>query len=238
VDEGEAVGLPSKKLEEWYSKLFKPNEARGISYFMYYIAALTFCKENDITSIVRGHEVQKYGYFEHKYRKKDREYPLVITVFSAPNYCDMYENRAAILKINNDNYDFIQQAWVDHPYDLPDFQNAFAFSLPFLSENVTKFCFNILSICNDNESEDEENQREQREQREQQERIRKKILNMGRIMKGLQNQRLEREKRLKPINNLNLDSSTSDRFKAIVEADTGENLPRSENVLSNQKQIS
>jgi len=29
------------------------------------------------------------------------EFPVVITVFSAPNYCDVYNNKGAIVKFNN-----------------------------------------------------------------------------------------------------------------------------------------
>ena len=28
------------------------------------------------------------------------EFPVCITIFSAPNYCDVYNNKAAIIKLN------------------------------------------------------------------------------------------------------------------------------------------
>ena len=34
------------------------------------------------------------------------EFPTVITVFSAPNYCDVYNNKGAILKFNVNSYKF------------------------------------------------------------------------------------------------------------------------------------
>jgi serine/threonine-protein phosphatase 2B catalytic subunit len=52
-------------------------------------------------SVIRAHEVQQYGYAEHWFKQDslraadDTEFrvPPVITVFSAPNYCDLYQNK-------------------------------------------------------------------------------------------------------------------------------------------------
>lgn len=46
--------------------------------------------------------------------------PTVITVFSAPNYCDRYDNQGAILKIDMalDGFQFLQYSCVPHP--VPD----------------------------------------------------------------------------------------------------------------------
>ena len=38
----------------------------------------------------------------------DQNFPAVITVFSAPNYCDFYNNKGAIMKMENNGID-IQQ---------------------------------------------------------------------------------------------------------------------------------
>lgn len=94
------------------------------------------------------------GYKLHKFKKFDLKQAPVITVFSAPNYCDMYatshcacyscltspryENWAAWLIVDRDNYTFGQVAWVDHPYYLPNFSNAIAFTFPFVVENCTR----------------------------------------------------------------------------------------------------
>jgi serine/threonine-protein phosphatase 2B catalytic subunit len=63
----------------------------------------------------------------------------VVTVFSAPNYCDMYQNQAAYLRLYDDRFEFAQTDWVDHPFYLPSFQDAFAFSMPHLLEHVSNF---------------------------------------------------------------------------------------------------
>ena len=46
--------------------------------------------------------------------------PLVITVFSAPNYCDRYENKAAFLTLGRalNEFQFVQYDCVEHP--IPD----------------------------------------------------------------------------------------------------------------------
>ena len=50
--------------------------------------------------LIRAHEVKQDGYEMYLWEGKD-SFPLVITVFSAPNYCNSYGNRAAILFSNN-----------------------------------------------------------------------------------------------------------------------------------------
>lgn len=32
-------------------------------------------------------------------------FPLVITVFSAPNYCGTYNNKGAVIMVSNNDYD-------------------------------------------------------------------------------------------------------------------------------------
>merc|ERR1712228_5736 len=77
-----------------------------------------------------------------------------ITVFSAPNYCDMYKNKAAILKYNGQNLEIKQFSWVDHPYWLPGFGNAISFSMPYAMEKVFKILKAILGLCTDDELND------------------------------------------------------------------------------------
>jgi serine/threonine-protein phosphatase 2B catalytic subunit len=47
--------------------------------------------------MIRAHEVELDGYKMH-YWNGLKEFPMVITLFSAPNYCDVYNNKAAIIK--------------------------------------------------------------------------------------------------------------------------------------------
>jgi serine/threonine-protein phosphatase 2B catalytic subunit len=73
------------------------------------------------------------GYKEHDFLTRDT---LCITIFSAPNYCDLYENQGAVLAATKDGYSFRQYTSVKHPFYLPDFSDAFSYAVPFLMENL------------------------------------------------------------------------------------------------------
>ena len=75
----------------------KPNQARGCSYYFGYEITKQFCDKNKIMSIIRAHEAQAEGYRMYEWFGKDK-FPTVITVFSAPNYCDFYNNCGAVVK--------------------------------------------------------------------------------------------------------------------------------------------
>lgn len=68
-----------------------------------------FCEKNGLDAIIRSHEVRMDGYEEEHDGK-------CITVFSAPKYCDMTENRGAYINIGPDyNLRFAQFDAVPHP---------------------------------------------------------------------------------------------------------------------------
>ena len=85
------------------------NHVRGCSYFFSYPAACNFLEKNNLLSIIRAHEAQDAGY--RMYRKtRTTGFPSVMTIFSAPNYLDVYNNKAAVLKYENNvmNHQTIQ----------------------------------------------------------------------------------------------------------------------------------
>ncbi|KAJ6548694.1 Metallo-dependent phosphatase-like protein [Mycena capillaripes] len=76
---------------------FLHNHVRGCSYLFTYQAVCNFLERDNLLSIIRAHEAQDSGY--RMYRKtKTTGFPSVMTIFSAPNYLDMYINKAAVIK--------------------------------------------------------------------------------------------------------------------------------------------
>jgi hypothetical protein len=101
------------------------------------------------------------GYSKHFYGRQDRSDPYVITIFSAPNYCDTYGNQAAFINYEGPKYTFVQTVAQPHPYVLPGFQNALSYTMPFVSEHCkpmhdpcrlshvpgVKFWATLIGIC-------------------------------------------------------------------------------------------
>ena len=101
-------------------------------YFSY-AASCDFLQQNNLLSIIRAHEAQDAGY--RMYRKSQTTgFPSLITIFSAPNYLDVYNNKAAVLKYENNVMNIRQFNCSPHPYWLPNFMDVFTWSLPFVGE--------------------------------------------------------------------------------------------------------
>ena len=77
---------------------YRPNDVRGCSYFYGADAVIKFLDKNNLLSVLRAHEAQIEGYKMHKW--SNSEFPVVITIFSAPNYCDVYGNKGALIKFD------------------------------------------------------------------------------------------------------------------------------------------
>jgi serine/threonine-protein phosphatase 2B catalytic subunit len=79
---------------------FMFNQPRECSYKFGLKPVKKLLKENHLLSVIRGHEVQIDGYKFHRWGGK-QAFPSLITVFSAPNYCGSYKNKAAVVLLNN-----------------------------------------------------------------------------------------------------------------------------------------
>jgi len=79
-----------------------PNAKRGCSYFYGWAAVEQFLVKNDLDLIVRAHEAQDVGHAWHLAKKRSGGGELVLTVFSAPNYCGTYGNYGSIVMMKGD----------------------------------------------------------------------------------------------------------------------------------------
>ena len=104
---------------------------------------MPFLKKNNVLAIIRAHESLPDGYKMHRWNGTN-DFPLVITVFSAPNYCDVYKNKGAIVKFENNTLNIQQYNSAKHPYHLQNFMDVFAWSIPYVCSKVIEI---ILSIC-------------------------------------------------------------------------------------------
>ena len=176
--------------QEKTNESFVHNHVRGCSYFFTYNAACQFLERNQLLSIIRAHEAQDAGY--RMYRKtKTTGFPSVMTIFSAPNYLDVYNNKAAVLKYENNVMNIRQFNCTPHPYWLPNFMDVFTWSLPFVGEKITDMLIAILNICSKEELEEEEEEdqipitptssTEEEDSAERRTVIKNKILAVGRM---------------------------------------------------------
>jgi serine/threonine-protein phosphatase 5 len=69
----------------------------------------SFLKKNGMQLVIRSHEMKDDGYEEEHSGK-------LVTVFSAPNYCDQMGNKGALLRFDhNGEYEVKQFTAVPHP---------------------------------------------------------------------------------------------------------------------------
>ena len=134
---------PIDKDEEAKKILYLPNKMRNCSYIFGAKAVKPLLEKNKYLSIIRAHETQLEGFKMHQWDQTS-DFPFVITIFSAPNYCDVYGNKAAVIKINNNMINIQQYNYSPHPFILPDFMNIFSWSIPFVSEKISEMLLQII----------------------------------------------------------------------------------------------
>lgn len=84
---------PSEDFGVEGGEFFSHNSVRGCSFYFTFAAACSFLNSNNLLSVIRAHEAQNDGY--RMYKKSSSGFPSVITIFSAPNYLDVYHNKGA-----------------------------------------------------------------------------------------------------------------------------------------------
>ncbi|XP_075242015.1 protein phosphatase 3 catalytic subunit alpha-like [Convolutriloba macropyga] len=126
------------------------NSSRQISYFYTYNAVCEFLKDNDLICVIRGHEAQDAGYRMYK-QSKHSKFPSLITIFSAPNYCETYGNKAVVLCYESGNLNLKTFLSQSHPYWLPNFQNGLVWSLPFAAKLITHLLLALCQVCTEEE---------------------------------------------------------------------------------------
>jgi serine/threonine-protein phosphatase 2B catalytic subunit len=171
--------------------LYLHNDLRGCSYVFSYNAVCQFLRNNHLLSIIRAHEAQDEGYRLYK-KNVLTGFPSVICIFSAPNYCDAYNNKAAIIRFNHNMMNIRQFSSSPHPYYLPNFMNAFTWSLPFVAEKVSDMLLTIWHLVDDefDEIADSSNPAGPAHQGDE---IRHKILAMGKVARMYKTLRDENE---------------------------------------------
>lgn len=100
--------------------------------FISYAAINNFLVKNKLLSVIRAHEAQFEGFKAYVWQKTD--FPQVITLFSAPNYCGTYANKGAIIKLNNNELQVKQYNFTPKPDMLLQLGDAFTWSLPLMSK--------------------------------------------------------------------------------------------------------
>lgn len=125
---------------------FIQNPERGYRGLRFsYGACKQFLKNNRLLSVIRAHEMQKEGYRAYR-TSLENNFPVLITVFSAPNYCDVHKNLGAYLKVDeNRHMKPFQFASKPHPFVLPRYENGNYknkdFLLLFEKEKIIRMLF-------------------------------------------------------------------------------------------------
>ena len=107
-------------------------------------------EKEGLKAIVRAHECKQRGYKFHQWNGTE-EFPPVITIFSAPNYCGTHDNQAAVLISKGDNVDI--KTFVEKkeciPYTLPEdpLLDAFTFFHDGLCGHVLEFLYEVLQTA-------------------------------------------------------------------------------------------
>lgn len=131
---------------------FTHNEQRGCSYIFNFAALKHFVSENKLLCVIRAHEAQPEGYCLYR-AHPHTNFPCMLSIFSAPNYCDTFGNKGAIALVGDGQIKVKQFFSSPHPYVLPNFINAFQWSVPFVCAKAEEVASQLLEIDEADEQE-------------------------------------------------------------------------------------
>jgi len=151
LEDETALDLDEKDIEEWRAVDFVENPTRGCGQVFGYAAVDAFLRENNLLMLIRAHEVQRQGYLEHK-MTTDRT--MVLTVFTAAHYCDMYHNKGAILHLKEVGYELQQFENVPHPYVLPKCIDGLSYTISYITEQLADLLVGLTKYCDALDDED------------------------------------------------------------------------------------
>lgn len=131
-------------------KTFEKNSTRGCSFFFNGKAVKEFLSKNNLKTVIRAHEVQMQGYKLHQYSGDT----VVITIFSAANYCGSVGNKGAICHMDNSVMNFEAYDCNPQPFDLPYSQDAISWSVQFAIEKILQIFSTLLSHSTEDSTSD------------------------------------------------------------------------------------
>lgn len=99
-DKNATIVTPFRSTADVIERNFMPNHKRGTAYFFGEKALDTFLRDNDLTHVIRAHELEKGG-FDFKFKGK------LITIFSSSSYQSNH-NIAAVIMIQDQSIKVIQ----------------------------------------------------------------------------------------------------------------------------------
>ena len=125
---------------------YELNTARNCSYAFTYFAACAFLERNKLLSVVRAGQPLEDG-FKMLTVREATGFPTVISIYSAPNALGVAHNKGAILHYDKSELNIRQFTESPAPAALPNAENAFDWSLPFVAQKTVDTALGLLSIC-------------------------------------------------------------------------------------------
>ncbi len=135
---------PHRKFSDQQTTSWIFNNTRNCSFFFNYKACEHFLLDNHLLAIIRAHEVVSNGLLFYD-QGSISQFPVLISLFSAPNYCDVYDNTAALIIYDHQrNFRPIHFHHRPHPFVLPNHENAFEFGHRLMQTHIQEMILALI----------------------------------------------------------------------------------------------